>query len=94
MRHLIEAQTTDGIVAAIHVLMTRPDSTPLLGTLDIPALVVVGKEDVLTPPEEMQRMSAAMPQARFVELEGAGHLSNLEQPEAFNREVRAFLRKC
>jgi pimeloyl-ACP methyl ester carboxylesterase len=94
VRQLIEAQTTEGIVAAIHVLMTRPDSTPLLGTLNIPALVVVGKEDVLTPPEEMERMAAAMPQARFVELEGAGHLSNMERPDAFNREVRDFLQNC
>jgi pimeloyl-ACP methyl ester carboxylesterase len=91
-RQLIEAQTTEAIVAAIHVLMTRPDSTPLLASLNIPALVVVGKEDVLTPPAEMERMAAAMPQSRFVELEGAGHLSNLEAPDAFNREVRAFLR--
>lgn len=94
VRQLIEAQATEGIVAAIHVLMTRPDSTPLLASLDIPALVVVGKDDALTPPAEMERMAGAMPQARFVELEGAGHLSNLERPDAFNREVRAFLQRC
>ena len=92
VRRMIESQSADGIAAAVQVLMSRPDSTPLLATLGMPALAIVGSEDVLTPPAEMERMAAAIRGARFVRLDGAGHLANLEAPEAFNREVRDFLR--
>lgn len=93
VRRMIEAQTTDGIAAAIDVLMSRPDSTPLLATIRVPSLVVVGKEDALTPPAEMEAMAAAIPGAVFVPIDGAGHLSNLENPETFNASVRAFLNR-
>jgi pimeloyl-ACP methyl ester carboxylesterase len=89
---MIESQPTGGIAAAVQVLMSRPDSTPLLATLGMPALAICGREDVLTPADEMERMAGAIPGARFVRLEAAGHLANLEAPEAFNREVNDFLR--
>lgn len=91
VRNLIEGQTRDGIAAAIHVLMERPDSTPLLSGINVPALVIVGAEDVLTPPPEMERMAAAIPGAEFVRIQDAGHLANLENAAAFNAAVRTFL---
>ena len=91
VRRMIETQSADGIAAAVEVLMSRPDSTPLLGGLSVPALVLVGAEDALTPPAEMERMAASIPGATFVQLEGAGHLSNLENPAAFNHHVAAWL---
>lgn len=91
VRKMIEGQSAAGIAAAIEVLMSRPDSTPLLGTIGVPTLVVAGNEDVLTPPSEMRQMAAAIRGARYEEIEGAGHLSNLEHPHAFNRLVAEFL---
>jgi pimeloyl-ACP methyl ester carboxylesterase len=69
----------------------RPDSTPLLGQITVPVLVVVGAEDGLTPPSLAQPLAAALPDGRLAVVEGAGHLTNLEQPEAFNAVVGSFL---
>lgn len=88
---MIEAQSREGIAAAIEVLMSRPDSTPLLGALTVPALVLAGAEDALTPPAEMERMAAQIAGADFVTVKDAGHLSNLENPAVFNRTVAAWL---
>lgn len=91
VRRMIEAQTGGGIAAAIEVLMSRPDSTPLLEAIRVPTLVVVGREDGLTPPAEMRRLADAVAGSTFVQIDGAGHLSNLENPEAFNLAVDEFL---
>jgi pimeloyl-ACP methyl ester carboxylesterase len=69
----------------------RPDSSPLLAKIAVPTLVLVGSQDAITPPEEAERMAAAIPGARFEVIEGAGHLSNLERWDAFNAAVAAFL---
>lgn len=89
---MIHAQTAEGIAAAVEVLMSRPDSTPLLRAIQVPTLVIVGSEDTLTPPAEMEEMAGHITGARFVRIEGAGHLSNLEQPDVFNAELAAWLR--
>ena len=57
----------------------------------MPTLIVVGEEDALTPPAEAEGMQAAIPRATLVRLPHAGHLSNLETPEAFNEAVNVFL---
>ena len=57
----------------------------------VPAHVVVGDEDQLTPPQMSRQMAERIPGARLTLIEGAGHLSNIEQPESFNRAVLAFL---
>jgi 3-oxoadipate enol-lactonase len=72
-------------------MMERPDSTALLPTLHVPALVIVGDEDVLTPPSESEAIAAALPNASLVRIAGAGHLSNLEQGMAFEASIEDFL---
>jgi pimeloyl-ACP methyl ester carboxylesterase len=69
----------------------RPDSTPLLAKITCPTLVIVGEQDVLAPPEVAQAYAAQIPKAQLITLPNAGHLSNLEQPEAFLTAVHAFL---
>jgi len=88
---MIHDQTPEGIAAAVRVLMSRPDSTPLLSGIRVPTLVVVGKEDTLTPLQEMERMAAAIPRATFVRIPEAGHLANLENATVFNRAVTGWL---
>jgi len=88
---LAESQTPAAIEGAIRAMLDRPDSTPLLGTITVPTLILVGQEDALTPPAESQGMQAAIPRATLVQLPRAGHLSSLETPEAFNAAVSAFL---
>jgi pimeloyl-ACP methyl ester carboxylesterase len=93
VREMIEAQMPDGLAAAAHALMSRPDSTPLLNDIRVPTLVVVGEEDTVTPPPEMERMGAAIPGAEFRRVAAAGHLANLENPLMFNALVATWLRR-
>ncbi len=69
----------------------RPDSTGLLPTLRVPALVVVGAEDQISPPAAMQRLAAPIPGARCVEIPAAGYLAPLEQAPAVGRALAEFL---
>jgi pimeloyl-ACP methyl ester carboxylesterase len=81
-----------GIIGAQLGMAERPDSTPILPTINVPTLAVFGAEDVVTPAEtEGRDLAAAIPGAKLVVLPDAGHLSNLEQPDAFNTAVREFL---
>lgn len=57
----------------------------------VPALVMCGGEDRVTPPEGNRRVAAAIPGARFALLDGVGHLPYLEAPERFNALVGEFL---
>ena len=80
-----------GIAAAQRGMAARPDSTDLLATIAVPTLVIVGAEDTLTPPTEAEAIHKGIPQSQLVVIERAGHLSNLEQPDAFNDALRNFL---
>jgi pimeloyl-ACP methyl ester carboxylesterase len=91
VRRLIEANQPAGIAAALRAMAARPDSTPQLASIDVPTLIVVGSEDALTPPSESRAMHAAIAGSKLVEIPGAGHLANLEAPEAFNTAVDEFL---
>jgi pimeloyl-ACP methyl ester carboxylesterase len=91
VRQMIESQTPAGIAAAIRRLRDRPDSFPTLATMTVPALVVVGEEDEITPPAESELMRNALPLATLLRIPEVGHLANLEAPELFNLAVRAFL---
>jgi 3-oxoadipate enol-lactonase len=91
VRSLVLASSADAIGGAIRALMTRPDSTPLLPTIHVPTLIVVGAEDTVTPPELSEKMHADIAGSELVVIPGAGHLSNLEQPEAFNGALARFL---
>jgi pimeloyl-ACP methyl ester carboxylesterase len=91
VRTLIESNSTAGIAGGIEAMMTRPDSTPLLARIGLPALVMVGAEDALTPPAEAQTMHQALTRSQLVSLPGAGHLSNLETPDAFSTALSNFL---
>jgi pimeloyl-ACP methyl ester carboxylesterase len=91
VRGLIEGNSVKGIDHAIHALMTRPDSSGDLATLRLPVLVIVGEEDVLTPPADSERMVRAAERSQLVVVSGAGHLSNLEAPAAFSTALANFL---
>ena len=93
VRRLIKQQSPVAIRAAIHRMMHRPDSTPLLAQVTVPTLVVTGDEDELIPIDESRAIAAAVRGATLVVIPHAGHLSNLEQPAAFNDALTAFLTK-
>jgi pimeloyl-ACP methyl ester carboxylesterase len=91
LKALAGAQVAAGIVAALKALRDRPDARPGLAAISVPTLVIVGRDDPLTPPANAETLAAGIRGARLVVLDGAGHVSNLEQPMRFNAAVRAFL---
>jgi pimeloyl-ACP methyl ester carboxylesterase len=90
-RRLALANSAEAIAGAIRVLMTRPDSTPLLREIHCPTLVLVGEEDTITPRERAEELRRGIAGAELTVIPGAGHLPNLEQPAAFNEAVARFL---
>ncbi len=91
VRELILANSADAIAGAIRGLMTRPDATPLLRTIHCPTLIVVGRDDGITPVAMSEQMQNAIAGSQLVVIEHAGHLANIEQPTAFNDAVGRFL---
>ena len=91
VRRLIKQQSPAGVRAAIDRMMQRADSTPLLAQVSVPTLVITGAEDEMIPVEESRRIASEIRGARLVIIPGAGHLANLEQPEAFNTALTEFL---
>jgi 3-oxoadipate enol-lactonase len=92
LRQMINCSTPQGIAAAARGMAERPDSSDLLARIACPTLVVVGEQDVLTPPSIAQDYAARIPGAQCIVIAGAAHLTNLEQPQAFLQAVGGFLR--
>jgi 3-oxoadipate enol-lactonase len=91
VREMIHRTPVAGLVGALHALRDRADCTPVLGSIDVPTLVIAGEDDKITPADGMRAMSQAIPGAQFVSIPAAGHLSPLEQPLATSRAVADFL---
>jgi len=72
-------------------LIDRPDSLPSLGAIRCPSLVVVGAEDILTPPERAKEIAGGIPGARLEIVPDCAHLSTLEQPAGVTRLLRDWL---
>jgi pimeloyl-ACP methyl ester carboxylesterase len=90
---MIRAGSPVGSAAASRGMAARLDSLAWLARCPCPVLVIHSAQDAIISREEAEAMSRAAPSATFVELENAGHLSPLEQPEAWNAAVRTWLEK-
>jgi 3-oxoadipate enol-lactonase len=90
VRSLITSNPSEGIVDALEVLKTRPDSSSSLAAISRPTLIIVGRDDGLTPVAMSETMHAAIPGSTLHVIPDAGHLSNLEQPQAFNKALWSF----
>jgi pimeloyl-ACP methyl ester carboxylesterase len=91
LRQTIAGTAPQGISAASLGMAARPDSTQLLSSLDLPALLVVGEDDRISTVAEMRGIADAMPQAQFVVVPAAGHMAPLENPGLVNTAIREFL---
>ncbi|MCS7235309.1 MAG: alpha/beta hydrolase [Armatimonadota bacterium] len=79
------------LVACLEGMMARPDSRPLLQSLDLPALVVAGEQDGVVPLASAQAMAEALARGRLVVAAGAGHLPTMEAPEVVASALADFL---
>jgi len=86
-------RTADPMTVAWYqrAMADRPDSVQTLSSVDVPALVLWGEEDVMSPAAEQRIMLDVLRDARSASIPGAGHLSAIEQPEPVARELVDFL---
>ena len=89
------AKTYDsiGLKGCLLAMAGRTDTTSHLHNISIPALVICGEEDNLTPPEVMRSMADKIRNSKFITIEGAGHLSPVEEPAIVNLEIEKFLKQ-
>jgi pimeloyl-ACP methyl ester carboxylesterase len=90
LQTMIESLPVETIVADLRGLRERPDRTPMLANITVPVLVVVGSEDVITPPAEARAMAAAIPGAHLAEAPGCGHMTPMEDPVWFVQTLGAL----
>jgi pimeloyl-ACP methyl ester carboxylesterase len=91
VRALIESQPPETIAAGLQAIMTRVDTAAVLPSIGVPTTIIVGNEDVITPPSDAQAMHRLIRGSTLATIAGAGHMSNLEDPGAFNAAMRRFL---
>lgn len=82
LRRIILRQRPETVEADLTAMRDRRDSVDLLREIQIPALVLVGEQDVLTPPALSEKMAAAIAGARLVRVPSSGHLTPMERPGA------------
>ena len=88
---LVQSASPAAVAWAQRAMAARPDSSDVLAGASVPALVLVGAEDVITPESDARAIVDGMPNARLVVLPEAGHLSPLETPGAFASAVGEFV---
>jgi len=93
LRRSIMGQAVATVQAALAALGERPDMAEPLRGLRVPALLVGGAEDAITPPACLEAAEAILPDAKLLIVPAAGHMTPLERPEVFNAAVLEFLRE-
>lgn len=93
VKEIIRRQDKEAVAQASVAIGSRADSTADLPSIDVPTAIIVGEADEITPRALSQTMYDAIPHATLSVIPDAGHLSNLEAPEAFDRAMRAWLRR-
>lgn len=81
----------EALFKTLHALAERAETCTKLDEIQVPVLIMVGKEDEITPPEAALSMHEKMKSSTIHIIDHAGHLSNMESPEQFNDQLRKFL---
>jgi pimeloyl-ACP methyl ester carboxylesterase len=93
INRIIQTNSSLGICGALLALASRTDTTEAVPTIKIPTLILVGENDKLTPPSASQEMHSKIPESEIHVIPNAAHMSNLENPDEFNKHVLNFLNK-
>jgi len=93
VRDMMLKTKPQGAAAALRGMAERDDQTSLLAKITVPALILVGAEDAITPVGDSEQMAQAIAGSRLVVFENAGHVSNLERTDEFNQALLEFLQE-
>lgn len=91
VRQMMLQTKPEGAASALEAMAERDDQTTFLSSILSPTLIICGRQDSITPVKDSELMQREIRGSKLVVIENAGHLSNLEQPEQFNRAVLEFL---
>ncbi|NJP92131.1 alpha/beta fold hydrolase [Nonomuraea sp. FMUSA5-5] len=92
VKGLVQSAPPKAVAWAQRAMAARSESFETLNALKVPLLIIVGEEDELTPAADADAMAQAAPIGKVEIIPRAGHLSAVEQPEAFNAAVIEFLK--
>lgn len=88
---MAETFTPDQYEEEVQALLKRPDAREVLGRVSVPTLVLHGAQDILSNPERNRAIAEAIPGAKLVTIEGAGHFPMLEKPDEVTAALREWL---
>ena len=91
MLAVMERNSAQGIAGALKGMAIRPDRRGDLARIKVPTLVMVGEDDIISPPDEARSLAAAIPNARLEVIPAAGHMAPFENPDAANQAILRFL---
>jgi 3-oxoadipate enol-lactonase len=91
---LARGRSSHAFAAQVRAILNTPDELgDQLGEVTVPALVVVGNQDILTPRGDSEEIAERLPNAELVVISGAAHGLMVEHASTFNRVLIAFLRR-
>jgi 3-oxoadipate enol-lactonase len=93
VRDMMLKTKPDGAAGALLGMAERDDQTSLLSQITCPTLILVGREDSITPVADSEKMHREIAGSRLVVIEKAAHISNLERTDQFNEELLRFLKQ-
>lgn len=93
VKGIVAKQPAEAVAQASLAMGSRADSRDLLPRINVPVSVVVGELDAITPPVMSQQMADAIPGGTLTVIPRAGHLSNIDAPDEFDRAVRELVRR-
>jgi 3-oxoadipate enol-lactonase len=93
VRDMIVKTKPQGAAAALLGMAEREDQTAMLAKISVPALIIVGAEDAITPVADSEKMHQSIAGSRLVVLKNSGHVSNLERTEQFNQALLDFMKE-
>ena len=91
IRAVIESSKPEAVIAGLRALANRSEMCQSLNSIEIPTLIICGKEDVVTPVEQAELMLKNIKNAKLHIISKAAHLTNLEQPLQFNKIIAEFI---
>ncbi len=83
--------TQNGVIGCLRGMAERPDATPWLSNIDVPALVIAGKADAVIPPARSQTLAQLLGRGWLVEIDGAAHMPMMETPGQVSTALKELL---
>jgi pimeloyl-ACP methyl ester carboxylesterase len=91
---MMSRKTPDSFAAQVRALLARPDASEVLGQIQCPALLLTGREDGWSTPEQHMAMATKIAGSQIVIVPDCGHMSMLERPAEVSAALRAWLYTC